>query len=138
MMGWREWLALPELGIEQVKCKVDTGARTSALHAFEIEPDSAAKLVRFKVAPLQHRADVVVACEAAIVDQRTITDSGAHREKRIVISSMAVMGEQQWPIEITLTNRKDMRFRMLLGRSGISRQFTVDPARSYMIGKRRR
>ena len=138
IIGWREWLALPELGIQAIKAKVDTGARTSALHHFGLEPfekDGILK-VKFGVHPLQRRKDIEVACVADVVDRRRITSSDGQSEKRYVIRTAVALGEIKWPIELTLTNRKSMRFRMLLGRAAINRFLLVDPAKSYLTGRR--
>jgi hypothetical protein len=138
MIGWREWLALPELDIRAVKVKIDTGARTSSLHARGIEPfesDGILK-VKFGVHPLQRRKDIEIQCEADVVDHRRVTSSDGQTEKRYVICTTAALGELRWPIELTLTNRKTMRFRMLLGRAAMSGLLLVDPAKSYLTGRR--
>jgi hypothetical protein len=139
-LGWREWVQLPELGLRNVKAKVDTGARTSALHAFEVMPfdNNGVSSVQFKIHPNQRDNDTVVVCTAALIDERIVRDSGGHREKRWVIETPVHIGKHVWLVECTLTSRDDMIFRMLLGRTAIVNRAVVDPSRSYLIGKRRK
>lgn len=136
-IGWREWLALPALDIPAIKAKIDTGAHTSALHAFRVEPfrERGQPMVRFGVHPLQGETDPEIFCQAALVDQRQVTNSGGQRELRYVIQTSIRLGNQSWKIEITLTDRETMRYRMLLGRTALRDRLLVDPGRSFLMGR---
>jgi hypothetical protein len=138
--GWREWVSLPDLGIEAIKAKIDTGARTSAIHAFELRTfsDNGRDKVEFRIHPRQKDDATIVTCIADVLDQRVVTDSGGHKEERLVISTTLSIGRYSWPIEATLTARDNMLFRMLLGRTALKDRAQINPARSYLIGKKRR
>ena len=125
--GWEEWVSLPELGLPAIKAKVDTGARTSALHAHDIETfgSSAKPKVRFRVHPLGGRSDITITCSAPLIDRREVTSSNGESEQRYVISTRMDVGGQSWPIEITLTNRQQMSSRMLLGRQALGDHITI-------------
>jgi hypothetical protein len=137
VLGWREWVSLPELGITRVKAKADTGARTSTLHAFYVQTffDGGHKRVRFGVHPHQNRTDIERHCIADVLDEREVTDSGGHSEFRMFIHTPIVIGGRRFPIEVTLTDRDPMRFRMLLGRTAMRGRFLVDPKRSFAAGE---
>lgn len=136
IIGFREWIGLPDLDMVCVKAKVDTGAKTSSLHAFDITlvKRKGRTWVKFKVHPIQKDFNVVVSCAAPLVDKRVVTDSGGHREERYVIQTTVQMGTHKKKIELTLSNRETMKYRMLIGREALG-QFYIDPAQSYLLGK---
>ena len=137
MIGWREWLSLPDLGVPAIKAKVDTGAKTSALHAFRLRTFTrkGRKYVRFWLHPMQRKKDIEIVCESPVHDRRVVKDSGGHEEERYVIKTPVCLDGSNWLVEITLTSRENMAFRMLLGRSAISKtDYLIDPAQSYVTG----
>lgn len=131
ILGWREWVALPELGISAIKTKLDTGARTSALHATHIQSfeESGQLWVSFVV-----EAGQAYSCKARVMDQRSVKDSGGHSQLRYVIETRLNMGDQSFPIELSLSDRTDMRFPLLLGRSALKGRFLVDSQSSFLLG----
>jgi hypothetical protein len=136
VIGWREWVGLPGLGIPALKAKVDTGARTSALHAFDVERLGGGQL-RFCVHP--HQRDDVAArhTEAELVDERLVRSSSGVVELRPVVRTTVVLGGHRFEAELTLCNRSLLGFRMLLGREALRGRFIVDPGCSYRCGGRR-
>ncbi|MBI4615221.1 MAG: ATP-dependent zinc protease [Planctomycetes bacterium] len=137
-IGWREWVSLPDLGIEAVKAKVDTGARTSSLHAFEVETYlrfDGKEIVRFKVHPFQKDTAESVEAEAELVGARLVRSSSGREEIRPLIATTIELLGRRWPIELTLASRDSMGFRMLLARQAVRGEFLVDPGRSFLAGK---
>ncbi len=135
-VGWREWVTFPDFGTTRVKAKIDTGARTSAIHAVNITTTASENgdIAHFELHPNQDDDVTTVICTAPIIDRRMITDSGGHSEKRLVVETAIQIGEHIWPIELTLTDRDSMGFRMLIGRHAIRKKFVVFPGRSYLAG----
>lgn len=135
LMGWREWIDLPDLGIHAIKAKIDTGARSSALHAFHIEgfQQAGKELVRFQVHPYQRNSHDTVIVEAELLEWRQVRNSGGHAQWRPVIRTTIALQQRRWEIDLTLTNRDVMGFRMLLGREAVRQRFAIDPGKSYLL-----
>lgn len=140
VIGWREWIALPQLGIEAIKAKTDTGARTSALHADDVErfTSRGRPMLGFVVHPIQRDRVREVRCEAEMVDERWVRSSHGDQQLRPVIRTAIEIAGVQWEIEATLTRRDVMGFRMLLGREAMRGHLLVDPGRSYLGNPRPR
>ncbi len=140
VIGWREWVGLPDIGIEFIKVKVDTGARSSSLHAFDLESfeRDGETWVRFQVHPVQRKRAKVVEVEAPVLEYRTVRSSNGKTSRRPVIVTDVTLLGQTWPVELTLASRDEMGFRMLLGREAIRKRFLVDTGRSYYGGKPKR
>lgn len=136
-MGWREWIAMPDLGVTQIKAKVDTGAASSSLHAFGLQRYSSKgrPMVRFDIHPRQRSATNSVSVDAEMVDERPVRNPGGRREVRPVILVRLRWADLTWETEMNLTRRDEMGFRMLLGRKALRRRFVVDPGRSYLGGR---
>jgi hypothetical protein len=136
VVGWREWVGLPDLGVQRIKAKIDTGARSSTLHAFGLTTlrENGIEVVRFRIHPLQHDSSVTVEAVAPLVDERSVRNSGGQTEMRPVIVTELELSGQSWAIELTLTRRDAMGFRMLLGRQAIRGRFAVDPGVSFVSG----
>ncbi len=136
ILGWREWVTLPELNLEHIKAKIDTGARSSALHAFAIEPyrKQNQRWVMFAIHPEQNNTELVIECHAAIKDRRIVSDSGGHKQRRYVIETQLLLGSAIISAEMTLTNRDSMLFRMLIGRTTLNDRFLIDPSASFCQG----
>lgn len=134
-IGWREWLELPDFELGKIKAKIDTGARSSSIHAFDIEPfeHHGEHWVNFKIHPLQHSDDKVVNCSAKVKDYRSVTDSGGHKTMRYIIETSFQIGGDVFSAELSLFNRSNMLFRMLVGRTALRGRYRVDPSRSYCL-----
>jgi ribosomal protein S6--L-glutamate ligase len=137
ILGSEEWCSFPELGIPAIKARVDSGAKTSALHAINIVPfvKEGVNWVKFDINPIQNNLKTVIHCEALLIDKRIVKSSSGYREQRFVIQTKITIGEDSWPIEMTLTNRDSMGFRMLLGREAMSGRILVDPEQKYLLGQ---
>ena len=137
IIGWREWVTLPTLGVPRIKAKIDTGARTSALHAFDITETYKGRktIVHFKLSPLRGQPSKVLAVEAPLIDKRIVKDSHGRKSLRPVIAIAIELGGVRWDIEVTLIDRSDMAFRMLLGRQAVRARFLINPGRSYLLGR---
>ncbi|MFV1467663.1 MULTISPECIES: ATP-dependent zinc protease [Idiomarina] len=135
-IGWQEWGVLPELHINPIHMKVDTGAKTSCLHAFKLEPFERdnKEWLRIYMHPEQGSLREQI-CEAPVFDKREVTDSGGHTETRYVIRTRLQLGTFDELVELTLTNRDTMKFRMLLGRQAMRGHFIVDPQASHLLGE---
>ncbi len=137
ILGSEEWCSFPALGIPTIKARVDSGAKTSALHALNIQPFTreGENWVKFDINPIQNNQKTILHCEALLVDKRIVKSSSGFREKRFVIQTLLKIGDANWPIQMTLTNRDSMGFRMLLGREAMSGRVLVDPERKYVLGQ---
>ena len=137
ILGSEEWCSFPELGIPTIKARVDSGAKTSALHAINISPfvKNDMNWVKFDINPIQNNLKTVIHCEAPLVDKRIVKSSSGFREQRYVIQTSLEIGNANWNIEMTLTNRDSMGFRMLLGREAMSGRILVDPEKKYLLGQ---
>ncbi len=136
-LGWREWVRLPDLNLPAIKAKIDTGARTSSLHAHDIKrhKKNGKEFVEFKVFPIQNRSRPEIVCDAPVLDQRIVRSSNGEEEERIFISTHIDIGGLKWPIELTLSDRSDMKFRLLLGRTTLRSKTLIDVESSYMQGR---
>jgi len=136
-VGWREWVGLTDLGVAGIKAKIDTGARTSVLHAFAIEPfrRKGSLWVRFEVHPIQRSSTIKIKCEARAIDERAVRNSGGRVERRYIIETPLRLGDHVWPIELALANRDQMGFRMLLGRTALDGRALIEPGRSFLVGR---
>lgn len=137
IIGWREWCNFPELGLPAVKAKIDTGARTSALHAFNIEVYKLNNqdYARFYVQPLKRYDHLIKLCTAPLVGRKVVTDSGGHKELRLVIKTKLVLANQEQDIEITLTNRREMTHMLLVGRKALENYYLVDTSVAFTSGR---
>lgn len=138
LVGWREWVGLPDLGVQMVKAKIDTGARSTALHAWHIRPfdKDGEKWVAFELHPMQRDNNVLIECAAPVLGERHVRSSSGAIQRRYLIKTVLELGVRRWPIELTLTARDQMGFRMLLGRTALRRRVIIDPSRSFLSTRR--
>lgn len=137
IIGAREWCSLPDLGIQLIKAKIDSGAKTTALHADDLIKfnKNGEDWVKFSLHPLKSKPQFIVQCEAKIIDTRIVKSSNGTKEERFVIETQLVLGKLSYPIQITLTNRELMGFQMLLGRQAMSNTVLIDSEFRYLLGK---
>lgn len=137
LTGWREWVTLPDLGVDWIKAKIDTGARTSSLHAFDVHEFAreGESWVRFRVKPWQDSQEDAVVVELPVHDRRQVRSSSGHAQERLVVQVLIRLVEREVLAEVTLSNRDEMGFRMLIGREALRRGFVVDPAQSFVGGR---
>lgn len=140
LVGRSEWCRLPELDIPLIKAKIDTGAKTSAIHAFDISSEiiDRKSFANFKVHPLQGNAQIMISCQALIVDERYIMSSNGHKEHRYIIMTDLILGEHCYNVELSLSNRDPLTYRMLLGREALNKRMIVDPSITCRQGKNKR
>ena len=138
ILGWREWVSLPCLGIASIKAKLDTGAKTSALHAWDLSLRlvDGQQWIRFRVPSTQRDKVTSVVCEAPVSDRRWVMNSSGTRERRYIITTNLQIGSGSWPIELSLANRDAMGFPMIIGREAMRDRLIVDPHASYRAGRK--
>lgn len=136
IVGWNEWCSLPDLGISKIKAKIDTGARTSALHADSIREEmvDGEKWIHFNMNPIPTDHKAHVHCFERVVDERNVMSSNGHIEHRYVIETTLKMADKQWLIKITLSNRDPLRYQMLIGRTAMRKRLIVEPGRKLLLG----
>ncbi|MBP9722186.1 MAG: ATP-dependent zinc protease [Gammaproteobacteria bacterium] len=136
-IGWKEWCALPDLNIMYIRAKIDTGAKTSSLHAYDIHEfyKRNQKYVSFNIHPIQNNEKISIPTTAKIIDERYIMSSNGHKELRYVIATNLILGSKKFLIQLTLSNRDPLRYRMLLGRDALTNNFIIDPGKSHCLGR---
>lgn len=136
-IGWREWASLPDLGVKRIKAKIDTGAKTSAIHAFRIKTSERGgeTHVEFAVHPAQRKRKPEIVCHARVIDKRRIRSSNGAVEERLIIEARLRLGDREFMIELSLADRDSMGFRLLLGRDALKKSFVIHPGRSFRLGK---
>lgn len=134
VIGWREWVGLPDLGVRRLKAKIDTGAKSSAIHAYNVRvfARGGTEIVRFELHPRQKNDKVVISAEAEVLEFRKVRNSGGAVDTRPVIVTHAALFGRRFPIELTLANRDEMGYRMLIGREALRSRFLIDAGRSYL------